>query len=97
MPVREGALDVVTYCWPGGRWPFDSDGLYKQITAALSHRNLPKEQFDKVPDFVATGGHALAHYTISTAGKGGDDKLINRAPSRYQMADEYRNDGKPLP
>jgi ATP-dependent Lhr-like helicase len=65
MPVHEGALDVLSQHIVGRAvaGPFDSDGLYKQIITAPPYRNLPKEQFDKVLDFVATGGYALAHYT----------------------------------
>ena len=65
IPVHEGALDVLSQHIVGRAvaGPFDSDGLYKQIITAPPYRNLPKEQFDKVLDFVATGGYALAHYT----------------------------------
>ena len=65
ISVHEGALDVLSQHIVGRAvaGPFDSDGLYKQIITAPPYRNLPKEQFDKVLDFVATGGYALAHYT----------------------------------
>ena len=65
MPVHEGALDVLSQHIVGRAvaGPFDSDGLYKQIITAPPYRNLSKEQFEKVLDFVATGGYALAHYT----------------------------------
>ena len=65
MPVHEGALDVLSQHIVGRAvaGPFDSDDLYKQIITAPPYRNLPKEQFEKVLDFVATGGYALAHYT----------------------------------
>ena len=65
IPVHEGALDVLSQHIVGRAvaGPFDSDSLYKQIITAPPYRNLPKEQFDKVLDFVATGGYALAHYT----------------------------------
>ena len=65
MPVHEGALDVLSQHIVGRAvaGPFDSDGLYKQIITAPPYRNLSKERFDKVLDFVATGGYALAHYT----------------------------------
>ena len=65
LPVHEGALDVLSQHIVGRAvaGPFDSDDLYKQIITAPPYRNLPKEQFEKVLDFVATGGYALAHYT----------------------------------
>lgn len=65
IPGHAGALDVLSQHIVGRAvaGPFDSDGLYAQIITAPPYRNLPKEQFEKVLDFVATGGYALAHYT----------------------------------
>jgi len=42
--------------------PFDADDLYAEITCAWPYRDLPRSQFDRVLDFVATGGYALRAY-----------------------------------
>src|SRR5690606_38560162 len=42
--------------------PFDADALYAEITRAWPYRDLPREKFDRVLDFVATGGYALRAY-----------------------------------
>ncbi len=42
--------------------PFEADALYAEITRAWPYRELPREKFDRVLDFVATGGYALRAY-----------------------------------
>ncbi len=42
--------------------PFNADELYAEVTAAFTFRNLSREKFDRVLDFVATGGYALKSY-----------------------------------
>ncbi len=42
--------------------PFAADDLYAEITHAWPYRDLPREKFDRVLDFVATGGYALKAY-----------------------------------
>ena len=42
--------------------PFHADDLYAEITRAWPYRDLPRAQFDRVLDFVATGGYALRAY-----------------------------------
>ena len=42
--------------------PFADDDLYAEIRTAWPYRNLPREQFDRILDFVATGGYALRAY-----------------------------------
>ena len=65
LPDHEGALDVLSQHIVGRAvaGPFDADALFTQIKTAPPYRHLSRDQFDKVLDFVATGGYALAHYT----------------------------------
>lgn len=42
--------------------PFLADDLYDEIRRAWPYRELPRSQFDRVLDFVATGGYALRAY-----------------------------------
>ena len=42
--------------------PFDADALYDEIRHAWPYRDLDRPLFDRVIDFVATGGYALRAY-----------------------------------
>jgi ATP-dependent Lhr-like helicase len=42
--------------------PFHADALYAEIKQAWTYRNLTREDFDKVLDYVSTGGYALRAY-----------------------------------
>lgn len=42
--------------------PFAAGALYDEIRMAWPYRDLPRGQFDRVLDFVATGGYALRAY-----------------------------------
>ena len=42
--------------------PFDADELFDEVTRAWPYRDLPRSQFDRIVDFVATGGYALRAY-----------------------------------
>lgn len=61
---RLGGLDVLAQhimgraCGDG----FDSDVLYAEIGRAAPYAGLARETFDRVLDFVATGGYALKTY-----------------------------------
>ncbi|MEX6505580.1 ligase-associated DNA damage response DEXH box helicase [Jiella sp. M17.18] len=63
-PLRDGALDVLAQHVLGMAvaGPFRSDDLYREVTSAAPYANLDRETFDKVVDFVATGGYALRVY-----------------------------------
>ena len=63
-PIRSGALDVLAQHVLGMAVaaPFDADRLYAEVTSALPYRDLPRQTFDRVVDFVATGGYALKVY-----------------------------------
>ena len=42
--------------------PFQPDALYREVTGAWTYRKLTRADFDKVIDYVATGGYALKAY-----------------------------------
>ncbi|TIW67141.1 MAG: DEAD/DEAH box helicase, partial [Mesorhizobium sp.] len=63
-PLIKGALDVLSQhvlgvaC--GG--PFDAGHLFVEVRSAAPYAALERETFDRVIDFVATGGYALKNY-----------------------------------
>lgn len=42
--------------------PIDPDAAFAEITRAWPYRDLPRDQFDRVLEFVASGGYALKAY-----------------------------------
>lgn len=62
--LKKGSLDVLAQHVLGSACagPFDVDALYREILTASPYRNLAREDFDRVLDFVATGGYALKRY-----------------------------------
>jgi len=65
LPAHSGALDVLAQHIVGRAvaGPFDADRLFRQIKTAAAYRTLERSQFDRILDFVSTGGYALDHYT----------------------------------
>jgi ATP-dependent Lhr-like helicase len=63
-PERAGAQDILAQHVMGLACaePFDPDDLYTEITSASQFRALTREDFDRVVDFVSTGGYALRAY-----------------------------------
>ncbi|MCT8970687.1 ligase-associated DNA damage response DEXH box helicase [Microbaculum marinisediminis] len=63
-PPRTGALDVLAQHVLGSAVaaPFDADALYREVTGAAAYADLDRATFDRVVDFVATGGYALKTY-----------------------------------
>ncbi|WP_051904208.1 ligase-associated DNA damage response DEXH box helicase [Neorhizobium vignae] len=63
-PVGEGALDVLAQHVLGMACaePFDPVALYDEITSASPYADLSWEMFERIVDFVATGGYALRSY-----------------------------------
>ncbi|WP_395451437.1 ligase-associated DNA damage response DEXH box helicase [Aminobacter sp. UC22_36] len=63
-PLLEGALDVLAQhvlgCACGE--PFRADELFAEVRGAAPYAGLDRESFDRVVDFVATGGYALRSY-----------------------------------
>ena len=63
-PSRPGAFDVLAQHVLGTACaaPFDPDRLFREVTGASPYQELTRAGFDKIVQFVATGGYALATY-----------------------------------
>ena len=63
-PLLSGALDVLAQHVLGVACgaPFDADDLYREVLTAAPYAGLDRETFDRVVDFVGTGGYALRSY-----------------------------------
>jgi len=63
-PLREGSLDVLAQHVLGMACarPFDTEALLVEVRSAAPYRELTRETFERVIDFVATGGYALRAY-----------------------------------
>ena len=63
-PPRTGALDVLAQHVLGSACaePFEADALFAEVTSAAAYADLDRATFDRVVDFVATGGYALKTY-----------------------------------
>jgi ATP-dependent Lhr-like helicase len=63
-PLLDGALDVLAQhvlgCACGA--PFRADELFAEVRGAAPYAALDRNSFDRVVDFVATGGYALRSY-----------------------------------
>jgi ATP-dependent Lhr-like helicase len=63
-PRRIGGLDCLAQhimgCACGE--PFDANELYEEVASTAPYADLPRAQFDKAIDLVATGGYALRSY-----------------------------------
>ncbi|MBG1232855.1 ligase-associated DNA damage response DEXH box helicase [Aestuariivirga litoralis] len=59
--------------------PFFPDDLFAEVKSAFTYRNLKRERFDQVLDYVATGGYALKSYERYA-------KLKVDAQGRYSIA-----------
>lgn len=89
-PLRDGALDVLAQhvlgCACAG--PFDPAALFDEIRSAEPYRAMTRETFDRVVDFVATGGYALRTYERYARLKpDGEGRLRLSHPS---FAQQYR-------
>ncbi|WP_443147397.1 ligase-associated DNA damage response DEXH box helicase [Prosthecomicrobium sp. N25] len=63
-PIRPGGLDVLAQHVLGMAVaaPFADEDLFAEVTSAYPYRGLDRATFDRVVDFVATGGYALRTY-----------------------------------
>jgi ATP-dependent Lhr-like helicase len=63
-PLGVGSLDVLAQHVLGTACaaPFDAGELYAEVTSAAPYAGLSRKDFDRVVDFVATGGYALQGY-----------------------------------
>jgi ATP-dependent Lhr-like helicase len=63
-PLVAGALDVLAQHVLGSACaaPFEAGLLFEEVKSAAPYAELPRKTFDRVVDFVATGGYALRSY-----------------------------------
>ena len=89
-PIRAGALDVLAQHVLGMACsaPFAADALYREVTSAFPYRDLDRPTFDRVVDFVATGGYALRTYERFAKIREGADGLWRITHPR--VAGQYR-------
>ena len=87
-PIRPGALDVLAQHVLGMACsaPFDADALYAEVTSAFPYRDLDRATFDRVVEFVATGGYALKTYERFAKIRRGADGLWRITPSAHRPA-----------
>ncbi len=89
-PIRPGGLDVLaqhvmgTAC-SGPFWP---DELFHEVRRASPYAALTRDQFDRVIDFVSTGGYALRVYDRYARLKLMDDGRLRIA--HPNLAQQYR-------
>ena len=68
--------------------PFLADELFDEVRRAWPYRELPRGQFDRVVEFVATGGYALQAYERYARLKKTEDGRWRIA--NPQVAQQYR-------
>jgi ATP-dependent Lhr-like helicase len=63
-PPRQGGFDVLAQHVLGMACaePFDPDELFLEVVSAAPYRHISRQSFDRILDFVATGGYALRTY-----------------------------------
>ena len=63
-PLRKGALDVLAQHLLGLACaaPLNADDTFEEIRSSETYRHLDRPTFDRILDFVATGGYALKSY-----------------------------------
>ncbi|WP_176082662.1 ligase-associated DNA damage response DEXH box helicase [Martelella sp. HB161492] len=63
-PIGAGALDVLAQHVLGMACaaPFAAEALFAEVISAMPYRHLTRTTFERVVDFVATGGYALRAY-----------------------------------
>ena len=78
---RTGALDVLAQHVLGTACagPFDPETLYDEVRSASPYAALKRQAFDRIVDFVATGGYALKAYDRYA-------KLKRKADGRLRLA-----------
>ena len=88
--LKRGGLDVLAQHILGVACgaPFSADALYKEVKSASPYAHLPREDFDRVVDFVATGGYALKRYDRYARLRKTPDGLWRVAHPR--IAQQYR-------
>jgi ATP-dependent Lhr-like helicase len=87
---RSGALDVLAQHVLGTACsgPFSSDRLYSEVCSALPYAGLDRCTFDRIVDFVATGGYALRAYERFARLRPAPDGQLRL--SHPKLASQYR-------
>ncbi len=87
---RTGALDVMAQHILGMACaaPFRPDALYAEVRTALPYVELTRAHFDRVVDFVSTGGYALRAYERFAKLRPNADGTLRVANGRF--AQQYR-------
>ena len=90
QPPLERPLDVLAQHVMGTACagPFSADELFTEVMRASVYARLTREEFDRVVDFVATGGYALRSYDRFARLKIQPDGRYRLANPR--MAQQYR-------
>ncbi len=89
-PGGDGGLDVLAQHVLGmaAAAPFDADDLYREVSSASPYAWLDRDSFDKIIEFVATGGYALKSYERYARIRKQPDGLWRI--SNPQVAQQYR-------
>ncbi|MTI00226.1 ligase-associated DNA damage response DEXH box helicase [Roseibium sp. RKSG952] len=89
-PLRKGALDVLAQHVMGLACaaPLDPLAVFAEIRSAETYRHIDWETFERILDFVATGGYALKSYDQYAKLKQGKDGLWRIAHPK--IAQQYR-------
>lgn len=87
---RTGALDVLAQHVMGVACagPFAPDDLFREVRTAAPYAGLSREHFDRIVDFVATGGYALRTYERFARLRPTRDGKLRLAHPR--LAQQYR-------
>ncbi len=85
--ARTGALDVLAQHVMGVACsgPFEPTALYAEVRAATPYCDLTRIDFDRVVDFVATGGYALRAYDRYAKLRPGTDGRLRLAHPRLAL------------
>ena len=88
--ARIGTLDVLAQHVMGTAvaGPFTPDDLYAEVRSAAPYAELTRPQFDRVVEFVATGGYALRSYDRFARLQPTDDRRLRL--SHPNLAQHYR-------
>jgi ATP-dependent Lhr-like helicase len=88
--LKPGGLDVLAQHVLGtaAAGPFHEDRLYREVISASPYRELSREDFDAVVEFVASGGYALKRYDRYARLRRTPEGLWRIAHPR--MAQDYR-------
>jgi ATP-dependent Lhr-like helicase len=90
LASRTGALDVLAqHVWGTAcAGPFAPDALFTEARSALPYAGLTRRQFDRIVEFVSTGGYALRTYErYARLRQTGDGRLRLSHP---RLAQQYR-------